>query len=154
MSVDFYSLNRVFLVGRVMRKSQLVQINGRDMIHFTVGTRELFIAGPRNSAAPRKPPTRYYHSISAWGRTAFFVDKYVGLTDTVFVDGRLRTYCGKDGIWKTIVQTDQVTIMGRQTNPKGSALPANKYPSWNEGEEEDATSEDPNPEPDENVPPF
>jgi single-strand DNA-binding protein len=125
MSVDFYSFNQVILCGRVMKKSPLRKINGQDLIHISLGTREVFY-GPKDRAGSeqqKKKPTGYYHDISAWAKTAWFINTYIGVSDTVLVKGRLRTYPNKEGVWKTIVQADSVIIMGRRSRDDGAEQP-------------------------------
>lgn len=93
--MDYYSLNRVILIGyvgkvpevRISKPSPGVK-TPRKMAKFQLSTRTI-------SRKAEKPRTMW-HNCYAWGARADFVEKYVKAGSLLLIEGKLENYVMKD----------------------------------------------------------
>ena len=89
--MDYYSLNRVILIGYVgkppevrMSKPSAAAKTPRKMAKFQLATKMIFAKG-------QKPRTTW-HNCYAWGVRADFVEKYVKAGTLLLIEGKLDNY--------------------------------------------------------------
>lgn len=106
MGTDFYSYNRVTLIGQAFIVSEL---DTKKTQYIRLGTKEIFLFGKRKSPSP----TKFYHMIRTMGSLATYCSKYIVPGDIILVEGRLRNYpSAKDQtIWKSVVWADRVIML-------------------------------------------
>ncbi|MBI2444232.1 MAG: single-stranded DNA-binding protein [Candidatus Magasanikbacteria bacterium] len=84
-------LNRVTIIGGLTRDPEWREfVSGKHRASFGLATSRLFFAEGKE-----KKDTQY-HRITAWGRLAERVQKYLHKGSRVYVEGYLRT-----GVWQT-----------------------------------------------------
>src|SRR5579862_7169147 len=113
------SLNRVILIGRLVRDPELRTTNtGTNVCEVTVAVDKRI--------KPKDPnaPTADFIRVKAWGQTADFIANYGSKGRLVSVDGRLesRKYTDKDGnnreVWEVVA--DNLSLLDR---PRDDAAP-------------------------------
>lgn len=112
------SLNRVTLIGRMVRDPELRTTNsGRNVVEFTIAVDKRI--------KPQDPsqPTADFFRCKAWQQQADFISNYGGKGRLVGVDGRLETrkYVDKDGNNREIVEivADNVQLLDRPRDDQG-----------------------------------
>ena len=144
---DFYSLNRVILIGRLVEVPELQYTKGekrRSFTRFTVATNEFFM--DRSGAGNHKKAS-YYHNVTAWGQKAEMLTKFCYKGMILSIDGRLRhtTYTDQETdkhLKYYFVEAEQIVFLGKK--------PEHPDP---EGGYEEEDPEDQN-EPDQEEDPF
>jgi single-strand DNA-binding protein len=123
------SLNRVTLVGRMVRDPELRTTNtGKNVVEFTVAVdKRIKSQDPNASNAD-------FFRCKAWNQTADFVANYGGKGRLTAVDGRLETrkYVDKDGNNREIVEVvaDNVNLLDRPRDGEGDqSTPVNHNPA-------------------------
>lgn len=106
------SLNRVTLIGRMVRDPELRTTNtGKNVVEFTIAVDK------RLKPTDPNQPTADFFRCKAWNQTADFVSNYGGKGRLTAVDGRLETrkYVDKDGNNREIVEivADNVNLLDR-----------------------------------------
>jgi len=87
--------NRVQLIGNVGQDPEIKTLeNGTKLAHLNIATNESY----KNDKGERIEQTEW-HRITAWGKTAEIIEKFVVKGKEVAVDGRLthRSYDDKNG---------------------------------------------------------
>ncbi|MCD0469295.1 single-stranded DNA-binding protein [Flavobacterium sp. JAS] len=87
--------NRVQLIGNVGNDPEIKTLeNGRKLAHLSIATTERY----KNDKGERVEQTEW-HRITAWGKTAEIIEKYVEKGKEVGVEGKLihRSYDDKNG---------------------------------------------------------
>lgn len=93
--MDYYSLNRVILIGYVgmdpevrMSKPSGAAKTPRKMAKFQIATKQIFYKGEK--------PRTTWHNCYAWGTRADFVEKYVKAGALLMIEGKLDNYVIRD----------------------------------------------------------
>lgn len=112
MGTDFFSLNKVILVGQVFRVSEISKDKEKKAQYIRMATKEVFIFGKKK----RPAPTAYYHLIRTTGSIAEFCSKYIMPGDLILVEGRLRNFPSTNDktVWKSIVWADKVITLTKK----------------------------------------
>jgi len=87
--------NRVQLIGNVGQDPEVKTLeNGRKLAHLNIATNEVY----RNDKGEKIEQTEW-HRVTAWGKTAEIIEKFVVKGKEVAVDGKLthRSYDDKNG---------------------------------------------------------
>lgn len=114
------SLNRVTLIGRMVRDPELRTTNtGKNVVEFSIAVQKRI--KPQD---PNQPDADFFR-VSAWNQTADYVSNYGGKGRLCAVDGRLqsRKYVDKDGNNREIVEivADNVNLLDRARDGEGGA---------------------------------
>ncbi len=113
---DINSLNRVILVGRVVRKPELRYLpqKERAVANFTLATNERFF----NAATRETTDKVEWHRLVVWGKLAEFSEKYLAQGRQILVEGRLRTrsWTDKEGAKRstTEIEAQNIVLLGRR----------------------------------------
>lgn len=87
--------NKVQLIGNVGNDPEIKTLDsGRKLAHLTIATNEIY----RNDKGEKVEQTEW-HRITAWGKTAELIEKYVVKGKEIAVEGKLthRSYDDKNG---------------------------------------------------------
>lgn len=87
--------NRVQLIGNVGQDPEIKTLeNGKKLAHMSIATNEIY----KNDKGEKVEQTEW-HRITAWGKTAEIIEKFVVKGREVAVDGKLthRSYDDKNG---------------------------------------------------------
>ncbi len=87
--------NRVQLIGNVGNDPEIKTLeSGKKRVHLTIATNESY----RNEKGEKVEQTEW-HRVTAWGKTAEIIEKFVVKGKEVAVDGKLthRSYDDKNG---------------------------------------------------------
>lgn len=87
--------NRVPLIGNVGQDPEIKTLeNGKKLAHLTIATNDSY----KNDKGEKIEQTEW-HRLTAWGKTAEIIEKYVVKGKEVAIDGKLthRTYDDKNG---------------------------------------------------------
>lgn len=85
--MDYYSLNRVTVVGRIGKNPEMRYTkNDKEVVNFSVATTEKY----QNNKSTE------WHQMVCFGKKAQFVNQYISKGDLVAVTGRLKTNKWKD----------------------------------------------------------
>ena len=87
--------NRVQLIGNVGHNPEIRTLeNGRKLAHLSIATNEIY----KNDKGEKVEQTEW-HRVTAWGKTAEIIEKFVTKGKEVAVDGKLthRSYDDKNG---------------------------------------------------------
>ena len=111
------SVNRVVLVGRLTRDPELRVVgNDRQVVNFGLAVTKKY--KPQDGS-----PDADFFNVSAWGKTADFVSKYLHKGRLCAVDGRLqqRKYTTQDGQQRDVVEivADDVQGLDRPRDDQG-----------------------------------
>jgi len=112
------SLNRVTLIGRMVRDPELRTTNtGKNVVEFSIAVDK------RIKSQDPNQPTADFFRCKAWNQTADFVSQYGGKGRLTAVDGRLETrkFVDKDGNNREIVEivADNVNLLDRPDREGG-----------------------------------
>ncbi|KAF2335472.1 single-stranded DNA-binding protein [Flavobacterium daemonense] len=94
--------NRVQLIGNVGNDPEVKTLeSGKKLAHLTIATNETY----RNDKGDKVEQTEW-HRVTAWGKTAEIIEKFVVKGKEVAVDGKLthRSYDDKNGEKKYITE--------------------------------------------------
>jgi len=87
--------NRVQLIGNVGNDPEIKTLeNGKKLAHITIATNDHY----KNDKGEKVEQTEW-HRVTAWGKTAEIIEKYVVKGKEVGIDGKLthRSYDDKNG---------------------------------------------------------
>lgn len=87
--------NRVQLIGNVGNDPEIKTLeSGKKLAHLTIATHDVY----RNEKGDKVEQTEW-HRVTAWGKTAEIIEKFVTKGKEVAVDGKLthRSYDDKNG---------------------------------------------------------
>ncbi|MBL0736351.1 single-stranded DNA-binding protein [Flavobacterium sp. GN10] len=87
--------NKVQLIGNVGNDPEIKTLeSGRKLAHLTIATNEIY----RNDKGEKVEQTEW-HRITAWGKTAEIIEKFVVKGKEIAVEGKLthRSYDDKNG---------------------------------------------------------
>ena len=112
------SLNRVTLIGRMVRDPELRTTNtGKNVVEFSIAVDK------RIKSQDPNQPTADFFRCKAWNQQADFVSNYGGKGRLCAVDGRLETrkFVDKDGNNREIVEVvaDNVQLLDKRSDGGG-----------------------------------
>jgi len=86
--------NRVQLIGHVGQDPEVKTVNNKKVATLTIATNDFYF----NEKGDKVEQTEW-HRITAWGKTAEIIEKYVTKGKEIAVEGKLthRSYDDKDG---------------------------------------------------------
>ena len=86
--------NRVQLIGHVGQEPEVKTVNNKKVATLTIATNDFYF----NEKGDKVEQTEW-HRITAWGKTAEIIEKYVTKGKEIAVEGKLthRSYDDKDG---------------------------------------------------------
>lgn len=87
--------NRVQLIGNVGQDPEIRTLeNGRKLAHLSIATNEVY----KNDKGDKVEQTEW-HRVTAWGKTAEIIEKFVVKGKEIAIDGKLthRSYDDKNG---------------------------------------------------------
>ncbi|MCP2026266.1 single-strand DNA-binding protein [Flavobacterium sp. HSC-32F16] len=94
--------NRVQLIGNVGNDPEVKTLeSGKKLAHLTIATNEIY----RNDKGDKVEQTEW-HRVTAWGKTAEIIEKFVVKGKEVAIEGKLthRSYDDKNGEKKYITE--------------------------------------------------
>ena len=94
--------NRVQLIGNVGNDPEVKTLeSGKKLAHLTIATNDVY----RNEKGDKVEQTEW-HRVTAWGKTAEIIEKFVTKGKEVAIDGKLthRSYDDKNGEKKYITE--------------------------------------------------
>ena len=94
--------NRVQLIGNAGNDPEIKTLeNGKKLAHLTIATNDYY----KNERGEKVEQTEW-HRLTAWGKTAEIIEKYVVKGKEVAIDGKLthRSYDDKNGEKKYITE--------------------------------------------------
>lgn len=119
---DRNSLNRVILVGHLVKKPEIRHIpSGRAVARFQIATNEQVYNRDTRQSTDRTE----FHRIVAWGLLADFCEKFLEAGRQVMVEGRLRWRSWEDrsGNRRNSTEVEAVNIvpLGKKIPPQAEA---------------------------------
>lgn len=94
--------NRVQLIGNVGNNPEIKTLeSGKKVAHLTIATNDVY----RNDKGDKVEQTEW-HRVTAWGKTAEIIEKFVVKGKEVAIDGKLthRSYDDKNGEKKYVTE--------------------------------------------------
>ena len=106
--------NQVQLIGNVGDVPTLTNLeSGKKVVRFSLATNE-----PYKDKEGNKQTDTNWHTVVGWGKTAEFVEKYVGKGKEIGILGKLKTrsYTTDDGNQRyvTEVEANEVLLLGKK----------------------------------------
>ncbi|ESU29880.1 single-stranded DNA binding protein [Flavobacterium limnosediminis JC2902] len=106
--------NRVQLIGNVGQEPEVKTINGdRKLANFTIATNDFYY----NDKGDKVEQTEW-HRVTAWGKTAEIIEKFVVKGKEIGIEGKLthRSYDDKEGNKKYITEivATEVLLLGNK----------------------------------------
>ncbi len=101
--------NKVQLIGRVGQDPEIKNLDGgKKLANITLATNDYYT----NAAGERVENTEW-HRISAWGKTAEIIEKYVQKGKEIAIEGKLthRSYDDKEGNKRYVTEVVASEIM-------------------------------------------
>ena len=104
--------NKVTLIGNLGQNPEVKELNGgKKLAKFSLATNETY----RNKAGEKVTDTQW-HNLTAWGKTADIIEKYLKKGSEVAVAGKLlnRNYTDKEGVKRYIteIQVSELVMLG------------------------------------------
>lgn len=104
--------NRVQLIGHVGQEPEVKTVNNKKVATLTIATNDFYY----NEKGDKVEQTEW-HRITAWGKTAEIIEKYVSKGKEVAVEGKLttRSYDDKDGNkrYVTEILVNELLLLGK-----------------------------------------
>jgi single-strand DNA-binding protein len=105
--------NRVQLIGHVGQDPEIKNLEGgKKLANLTIATNENY-----TNAKGEKVESTEWHRITAWGKTADIIEKYVIKGKEIAIEGKLshRSYDDKDGIKRYITEVvaSEILLLGK-----------------------------------------
>ena len=93
--------NKVHLIGHVGQEPEVKTVNNKKVATLTIATNDFYY----NEKGDKVEQTEW-HRITAWGKTAEVIEKYVTKGKEIAVEGKLthRSYDDKDGIKRYVTE--------------------------------------------------
>ena len=100
--------NRVQLIGHVGQEPEVKTVNDKKVANVTLATNDSYT----NDKGERVEQTEW-HRITAWGKTAEIIEKYVSKGKEIAIEGKLsyRNYDDKDGIKRYVTEIIATEIL-------------------------------------------
>jgi single-strand DNA-binding protein len=104
--------NRVQLIGHVGQEPEIKTINNKKVATLTIATNDFYY----NEKGDKVEQTEW-HRVTAWGKTAEIIEKYVTKGKEIAVEGKLthRSYDDKDGNkrYVTEILVSELLLLGK-----------------------------------------
>ena len=105
--------NRVQLIGRVGQDPEVKTLEGgKKLATITIATNDVYYK--ENGDKVEKTE---WHRVTAWGKTAEIIEKYVTKGKEIAIEGKLthRSYDDKDGVKRFITEVvaNEVLLLGK-----------------------------------------
>ncbi|WP_313806193.1 single-stranded DNA-binding protein [Flavobacterium sp.] len=105
--------NKVQLIGNVGQDPEVKTVNGdRKVANFTLATNEYYY----NDKGEKVEQTEW-HRVTAWGKVAEIIEKFVEKGKEIAIDGKLtyRNYDDKDGNkrYVTEIVANEILLLGK-----------------------------------------
>ena len=104
--------NRVQLIGHVGQEPEVKTINNKKVATLTIATNDFHY----NEKGDKVEQTEW-HRVTAWGKTAEIIEKYVTKGKEIAVEGKLthRSYDDKDGNkrYVTEILVSELLLLGK-----------------------------------------
>ena len=103
--------NRVQLIGHVGQEPEIKNLENGKLANLSIATNENY-----TNAKGEKVEQTEWHRITAWGKTAEIIEKYVSKGKEIAIEGKLshRSYEDKDGIkrYVTEIVATEILLLG------------------------------------------
>lgn len=104
--------NRVQLIGHVGQEPEVKTVNDRKVANITIATNDYYY----NDKGDKVEQTEW-HRVTAWGKTAEIIEKFVTKGKEIGIEGKLthRSYDDKEGNKKYITEilANEVLLLGK-----------------------------------------
>ena len=104
--------NKVQLIGHVGQEPEVKTVNDKKVANITIATNDFYY----NEKGDKVEQTEW-HRVTAWGKTAEIIEKFVVKGKEIAIEGKLthRNYDDKDGIkrYVTEVVAHEVLLLGK-----------------------------------------
>lgn len=104
--------NKVQLIGHVGQEPEVKTVNNKKVANLSLATNEVYYKDNGDKVEKAE-----WHRVTAWGKTAEIIDKYVVKGKEIAVEGKLthRSYDDKDGNkrYVTEVLVNEVLLLGK-----------------------------------------
>lgn len=104
--------NRVQLIGHVGQEPEVKTVNNKKVANITLATNDFY----KNEKGEKVEQTEW-HRISAWGKTAEIIEKFVTKGKEIAIEGKLthRSYDDKEGVkrYVTEVLANEVLLLSK-----------------------------------------
>lgn len=104
--------NKVQLIGHVGQEPEVKTVNNKKVANLSLATNEVYYKDNGDKVEKTE-----WHRVTAWGKTAEIIDKYVVKGKEIAVEGKLthRNYDDKDGNkrYVTEVLVNEVLLLGK-----------------------------------------
>ena len=105
--------NRVQLIGHVGQEPEIKTLEaGKKVASLSIATNEVYYKDNGDKVEKTE-----WHRVTAWGKTAEIIEKYVIKGKEVGVEGKLtnRTYDDKDGVkrYVTEIVANEILLLGK-----------------------------------------
>lgn len=104
-------LNKVLLIGRLGKDPEVKDVNGKEMVRFSVATTENYKDRDGNWQEKTE-----WHNVAVWGRQADACSKYIHKGSLVHVEGRIRSWRSETG--KTYFEINAQNVKFLDPKPK------------------------------------
>ena len=105
--------NRVQLIGHVGQEPEIKNLEGgKKLANISIATNEVYYKDNGDKVEKTE-----WHRVTAWGKTAEIIEKYVAKGKEIAIDGKLttRSYDDKDGNKRYITEivANEVLLLGK-----------------------------------------
>lgn len=105
--------NKVQLIGNVGQDPEIKNLEGgKKVAHMTIATNEIYY----NDKGDKVEQTEW-HRVTAWGKTAEIIEKYVMKGKEIAIEGKLshRSYDDKEGVkrYVTDIVISELLLLGK-----------------------------------------
>jgi len=105
--------NKVQLIGHVGQEPEIKNLEGgKKLANISIATNEVYYKDNGDKVEKTE-----WHRVTAWGKTAEIIEKYVVKGKEVAIDGKLttRSYDDKDGVKRYITEivANEVLLLGK-----------------------------------------
>lgn len=105
--------NRVQLIGHVGQEPEVKTVNDKKVANITIATHDYYY----NDKGDKVEQTEW-HRVTAWGKTAEIIEKFVVKGKEIGIEGKLthRSYDDKEGNKKYVTEilANEVLLLGKQ----------------------------------------
>lgn len=105
--------NRVQLIGNVGNDPEIKNLDGgKKVATISMATKEVYV-----DAKGERTENTQWHKVTAWGKTADIIEKYVCKGNKIAVEGKLsyKTYDDKNGVkqYVTEITVSELQLFGK-----------------------------------------
>lgn len=105
--------NKVQLIGHVGQEPEIKNLEGgKKLANISIATNEVYYKDNGDKVEKTE-----WHRVTAWGKTAEIIEKYVSKGKEIAIDGKLttRNYDDKDGVKRYITEivANEVLLLGK-----------------------------------------